>query len=97
VTAIYTHTTWHVKPGREEEFIQRWRSGSSGATYRARSPARLLRDAERPSTFISFGPWLTRDAVRNWRAETGYHERVARLQEVLETFEPRTLELVAEG
>jgi len=26
----------------------------------------------------------------------GYHERVARLQEVVESFEPETLELIAE-
>ena len=59
--------------------------------------ARLLRDAESPTTFISFGPWLSGDAVKNWRTAEGYHERVARLQEVLESFEPRTLELVARG
>jgi hypothetical protein len=35
--------------------------------------------------------------VKNWRAAEGYHDRVARLQEVLESFEPRTLELVAEA
>lgn len=98
MTATYTHTTWHVKPGHEDEFVQRWREWIEWSHLQGLGPAaRLLRDVERPSTFISFGPWLSRDAVRNWRAEAGYHERVARMQEVLETFEPRTLELVAEG
>ena len=46
---------------------------------------------------MSFGPWLSGDAVKNWRGAAGYHERVARMQEVLEGFEPRTLEVVAEG
>jgi hypothetical protein len=51
---------------------------------------------ESPGTFVSFGPWETVGAVRTWRGESGYHERVARLQELVERFEPRTLEQVAE-
>jgi hypothetical protein len=51
---------------------------------------------ESPGRFVSFGPWETVAAVRTWRGETGYHERVARLQELVESFEPRTLEQVAE-
>jgi hypothetical protein len=37
------------------------------------------------------------DAVRSWRSKHGYHERVARLQELVEQFEPRTLAQVAES
>ncbi len=35
--------------------------------------------------------------MRTWRAEPGYHERVARLQELVDHFEPQTLEQVAES
>ena len=31
-----------------------------------------------------------------WRGAPGFHERIARLQEVLDDFDPRTLELVSE-
>jgi heme-degrading monooxygenase HmoA len=94
----YTHTTWKVKPGMEDEFVLRWSEWIEWSHLQGLGPqARLLRDAESPSTFVSFGPWLSRDSVKNWRAAAGYHERVARMQEVLESFEPRTLELVAEG
>ncbi len=34
-------------------------------------------------------------AIKNWRALAGYHERVARLREVVDRFEPRTLEITA--
>jgi heme-degrading monooxygenase HmoA len=93
----YTHTTWRVKPGMEDEFVQRWGewiewSHRQGLGARAR----LLRDVERPGTFVSFGPWASIDAVKSWRSAEGYHDRVARLQEVVESFEPHTLELVAE-
>jgi heme-degrading monooxygenase HmoA len=92
----YTHTTWHVKAGQEDEFVERWGawvdwSHRAGLT----APALLLRDRESPQTFVSFGPWESMDAVRNWRALAGYQERVARLSEVVDSFEPRTLEVTA--
>ena len=94
----YTHTTWRVKPGQEDEFIRRWSEWIQWSHLQGLGPrARLLRDAEHPSTFVSFGPWMSDDAVKNWRAAGGYHERVALMQEVLEGFEPRTLHVVAEA
>ena len=86
-----------MKPGREEEFVGRWREWAEWSHRQGlRAHARLLRDVENPSTFVSFGPWETVAAVRTWRGESGYHERVARLQELVERFEPTTLEQVAE-
>lgn len=92
----YTHTTWKVKPGREREFVERWGdwaewSHREGLT----APGMLLRDADNPEWFVSFGPWESMQAIRSWRTLTGYQERVARLREVVDHFEPRTLEIVA--
>jgi heme-degrading monooxygenase HmoA len=93
----FTHTTWQVKAGQEEEFVARWREWAEWSHRQGlRAHARLLRDVENPGTFVSFGPWETIAAVRTWRHEAGYHERVTRLQELVERFEPRTLEQVAE-
>jgi hypothetical protein len=53
----YPHSTWRVKPGFEDEFVQRcedlahW-SALQGLTSRAK----LLRDIDEPSRFVSFGP-----------------------------------------
>ncbi len=92
----FTHTTWHVKPGQEDEFVLRWRDWAEWSmAHGLRAHGRLLRNVEDPSTFVSIGPWETLGAVRAWRAEAGYHERVARLQELVERFEPETLEEVA--
>jgi heme-degrading monooxygenase HmoA len=89
----FTHTTWQVKPGLEDEFVERWREWAEWSHRQGlRAHARLLRDVESTGTFVSFGPWETVAAVRM----SGYHERVARLQELVEHFEPRTLEQVAE-
>jgi heme-degrading monooxygenase HmoA len=92
----YTHTTWHVKQGNEDEFVARWDEWVEWSHREGlAAPALLLRDAEEPSTFVSFGPWENLSAVRNWRSLAGYQERVARLREVVDSFEPRTLEVVS--
>lgn len=91
----YTHTTWRVKPGREDDFVERWAEWIDWSHRQGlREHALLLRDAETPGTFLSFGPWENVDAVQAWRSLPGYHERVDRLREVLDEFEPRTLEVV---
>jgi heme-degrading monooxygenase HmoA len=91
----YTHTTWRVRAGSEDEFVRRWSEWVDWSHREGlEAPALLLRDLENPQAFISFGPWANMAAVRNWRALTGYQERVARLSEVLDSFEPRTLEIV---
>jgi len=92
----YTHTTWRVKPGSEDEFVERWQEWVDWSHRQGlAAPALLLRDVEEPSTFVSFGPWEDLAAVRSWRTLAGYQERVARLSETVEHFEPRTLEVVS--
>jgi hypothetical protein len=58
--------------------------------------ARLVGDSSAPNRFISFGFWERPDAIEGWRALPGWQERVGRLRELLDGFEPSTLELVAE-
>jgi heme-degrading monooxygenase HmoA len=92
----YSHTTWRVKPGQEDEFVLRWTEWAEWSRRQGLDPqALLLRDLDSPETFVSFGPWSSVSAVRNWRALEGYQERVARLREVVDQFEPRTLEVAA--
>jgi heme-degrading monooxygenase HmoA len=92
----YTHTSWVVKPGREEEFVERWNEWADWSRRQGLAArAMLLRDVDKPDRFVSFGPWESMQSVRGWRAQAGYHERVARLREVVDEFEPRTLEVVA--
>lgn len=97
MSEAYTHSTWRVKPFLEDEFVRRWEelaywSALQGLT----SQAKLLRDVDDPNRFVSFGPWESMESVHRWRAASGFHEHVARLQEVLDESEPRTLTLVSE-
>ncbi|HEY2937452.1 MAG TPA: antibiotic biosynthesis monooxygenase family protein [Gaiellaceae bacterium] len=93
----YSHSSWRVKPGLEDEFVRRWEELADWSALQGlKARAKLLRDTDDPSRFVSFGPWESVGAIRGWRGTPGFHERVARLQEVVEGFEPRTLELVSE-
>ena len=93
----YTHTTWRVKPGSEAEFVKRWGDWVEWSHREGlEAHALLLRDVDQPLTYVSFGPWESVQAVRSWRDLRGYHERMARLREVVESFEPQTFEVVAE-
>ena len=94
---IYTHTTWKVLPGREKEFEARWADWASwGHQAGLVKGARLLKSSDEAGVFVSFGLWQTLSMARAWRSTAGYQERLSRLQEVVESFEPRTLTLVAE-
>jgi heme-degrading monooxygenase HmoA len=98
VGKAYTYSTWIVKPGMEEEFIRRWHDWAAYAHSRGlERRAKLLRDVDSSNRFVSFGPWESMSAVRRWRADEGFHERTTRLQEVIESFQPHTLEEIAEG
>jgi heme-degrading monooxygenase HmoA len=95
VAEPYTSTTWIVKPGQEDEFVRRWTEFAEwSAGQGLAAPAMLLRDVDEPTRFVSFGPWENLQMIWRWRGLTGFQERVASLNEVLVSFEPRTLELV---
>ena len=97
MTRFWSHSVWRVKAGREDEFVEAWQEFARwSAAQGLRGSARLLRDVDDPVRFVSFGPWEDLDTVRRWRSEPGFHERVEHLQALVEGFEPRTLEQVAE-
>ena len=94
---VYTHGTWQVKPGQEDEFVRRWHELADWTI--ANFPGArgtLLRDVAASSRFVSFGPWPTAEHAERWRGSSGFAARVDRIRETLESFEPATLQLVAE-
>jgi heme-degrading monooxygenase HmoA len=94
----FTHSVWRVKPGQEDEFVRRWLDLARWSAAQGLSgKAKLLSDPDNPGLFVSFGPWESVRKVTVWRSSPGFHERIAGLQELLESFEPRTLVVVAEG
>lgn len=96
---LYTLGEWHVKPGLEAEFVAAWRELGvwTEATVPGNTWAKLLQDEEDPRRFISFGPWQDAEAVAEWRGHAGFQERVARIQQLMESFAPHRMSVAAES
>ena len=92
---VYTLGVWHVKRGREEEFVRAWDELARWTVESGHeSHGTLVRDREVPYRFVSFGPWPSAEAARRWRESAGFRERFARLEELIDRFEPETLDVV---
>lgn len=92
---VWTLGRWVCRPGREDAFVAAWTELSEWT--RDRYPdarGTLLRDREDPTVFFSFGPWRDLGEIEAWRADPGFRERVERIRELLEGFEPHTLDPV---
>jgi len=97
MAGVWTHGTWTVKPGHEEEFVAAWKGLVDRVTADLELPgssSTLLRDRERPNVFVSFGSWPDVDAVERFRASATFREGVGAMEELLERFEPLTLDEV---
>jgi heme-degrading monooxygenase HmoA len=93
VVSVFTLGIWTIKPGHEEEFIEAWRDMATQT--QAEFPdahGTLLRDREAPNRFISFGPWESLEQVEMWRASAAFRDGVARMRELLDAFEPHTMD-----
>jgi heme-degrading monooxygenase HmoA len=94
----YTSGEWHVKPGREDEFVKEWYELARWTVdnVRGASWARLLRDREQPTRFVSIGPWDDDEAIGEWRSHPVFKERIGRLRELVERFDARILDPATE-
>jgi quinol monooxygenase YgiN len=98
IVAVYTSGDWHVKPGREQEFVDAWREMAEWSTneYGPDGWGRLFRDKEDPVRFRSVGAWPNDQVVAEWRASEGFQQRLAKIRELLEEVSIRTFDLAAE-
>lgn len=90
---VWTTGTWRVKPGREDEFVDAWREFAEWS--KGQFPADrawLLRRRDEPNVFLSVGPWPTDEIVEEWRGSAGFRERIGRIREMLDGFEPQSLD-----
>ena len=88
---VWTHGTWTVKRGREDD-VRGWRTVACRAMSEldVRSGPTLLRDRDRPTVFVSFGPWRSLDQIRSFRESALFGDSVGSMEDLLESFEPRT-------
>ena len=91
----YSVSIWTVRPGREDEFVERWRE-LAAITARTmvgrKEQSRLLRDRDQPNRFISMAEWDSAGVLRAWRAGPEFRLALDRMREVLDEFSPMTLD-----
>ena len=57
---------------------------------------RLVRDLDQPQRYMSLAPWDTFEAQEAWNSLPAFPERIGRVRQHCENFEPSTLELVTQ-
>lgn len=96
----FTLAQWRVSAGREQDFIDAW-TGELAAAFRSldRQPAwgRLLRSADDPRLFYSFGPWESREDILAMRANPRAAEALQRLAAMCDEFHAGPFEQVAQA
>ena len=94
--SVYTTGTWKPNPGSEEAFVEAW---SQFAGWASSMPGagglRLVRDLGDTGRFVSFGGWDDIDHVRAWKSSPEFRERMARVLQHVDDFQPTELALVA--
>lgn len=95
MASLYTHGSWRVRPGKEEDFIAAWRDLAEWALAEIEGSkgARLMQDRDEPTRFYTMGPWDSPDAIQRFREHTGFSERMARIRETTEEAAIHTLEV----
>ncbi|MCU1531027.1 MAG: Antibiotic biosynthesis monooxygenase [Arthrobacter sp.] len=94
--SVYTLGIWLVKPGRENDFVQLWRDLARRTKEEfPGTKAVLMHDRDVTNRFISTGPWESLEQVEQWRASAAYEQSFTALNELLEHYEPHTLDEAA--
>lgn len=94
---LITTGVWYVKLGHETEFVDEWtRFTQHASTFAGATTLRLGRDLGDPSRYVSFAPWVDPDSAHEWKAQPDFGERIGRVLQHVDKFEPSELEVVAE-
>lgn len=98
MTQPHTHGTWHVKKGREDDFVAAWHEMASWSNdeFGEVGGARLLQDDADPTLFYSVGSWPSDEAIAAWRTHPGFRKHLEAIADLLESRKIETLKLRAE-
>jgi heme-degrading monooxygenase HmoA len=95
MAAIYTTGRWKTNPGKEDAFVKAWTGFAGWACEQpGAGTLRLTRDLRDDRVFVSFGAWGSSDAVRAWKTSPDFRERMARVLQHVDEFEPSELAAV---
>ncbi|CRK55018.1 hypothetical protein [Alloactinosynnema sp. L-07] len=84
----YTSGAWHVSPGQADDFIARWTEFTTWAHSEAPGARMflLLRAADAPDEFVSYGAWDSDESVAAWKAQPEFGRYFTRCRELCDEF-----------
>jgi heme-degrading monooxygenase HmoA len=89
---IFTYGRFEVAPENEEAFVEAW---SEFADWISRRPGnqsvRLTRDVRNAGRLVSVGKWDSAEAVRDFKSEPDFKERLGGIVKLAKEFEPTEL------
>lgn len=92
MSELYTTGTWRPKPGRDAEFVAAWQEFAAwAAAMPGAGTLRLTRDTGDAGRYVSLGRWQDDEAVRAWKASADFRERIGRVLQHVDGFEPAEL------
>ncbi|MFD1211687.1 antibiotic biosynthesis monooxygenase family protein [Arthrobacter sp. GCM10027362] len=91
--SVYSLGIWLVKPGHEDDFVKAWQelARRTEEAFPGRK-AVLMHDRDVHNRFISTGPWESVEQIEQWRASQAFTETLAPIKDMIERFEPHTLD-----
>jgi len=96
MSTIYTSGTWLPRKGGEEAFVAAWEQFAAWASSMpGAGRLQLVHDLRQPERFVSFGDWEGLEQVRAWKSSPGFRERMARVLQHVDKFQPAELTLIA--
>ena len=93
----YTLARWLVAPGNEDAFVAAWHDLAAFFLALKQPPrwGTLLRSADDPRLFYSFGPWPSTETIAAMRADPGTPAVIGRLTALCGAGEPGTFLVAA--
>src|SRR5919202_1488238 len=95
---LYSLGIWTAKPGNEDALIRAWQQFAQWTLVHqpgAGEGARMVKDVEKPSRFITFGTWEDAQSLQAWRQTSEFIEFFRKARELCEEIQPNTLRTVA--
>ena len=86
----FTLATYHVTPGKEEEFVEQWQGLADLFASFDQPPfwGLLVQSRNRRHVFHSFGPWEKLEHIEAMRGSPAAADAFARLRELCDELSP---------
>jgi hypothetical protein len=97
---LYTLGVWHVKEGREAEFVIAWKELGAVFASLPQPPSGkgvLIQSVTDPTLFYSFGPWRSASDVAAMRADSRAQAGIQKIRDLCTEATPGMFRVVAES